>query len=132
MKKFLLVALTTTREIGGVQKRVRFPAKSTQDLTKKELAELDALTETTSKLHYRDPVDESGKAADTDDDDGEQELFAGASVDMEDKTVTHLKAYLDHFEVEYEDKANKAALKALAEAHADEAADGDADPDGGL
>ena len=54
-KKHLLVALTTVRD----GKRVRFAARSTQNLTDAEIEQMDALTKRTGKLHYREPVNES-------------------------------------------------------------------------
>lgn len=121
--KFLLVAFTTSREVNGEKKRVRFSAKSTVDLTADELETLDKLTVSTGKLHYREPINERAQA-------DEPEVvatpdFAGQDVPMGSKTVPQLRAYLDHHKVEVAADADKKTLLAAAEKH-------EADPDGGL
>lgn len=125
MKKFLLVALTTTRKVEGEDKKVRFPAKSVQDLTKAEIQMLDKLEESTGKPHYREPKNE---VLDDDDDDGAgEDQFLGEGVAIGKKNVDQLKAYLTFHEVEFADDASKADLVKLAQAKADEL-----DPDAGL
>lgn len=122
MKKFLLVAMSTVREVEGEPKKVRFPAGKVADLNKAELAMLDKLTLSTGKLHYRDPKDESASADDEEGNDDDQ--FLGESVVIGKKNVDQLKAYLTFHEVAFADDADKAALVKAVKGHAD--------PDAGL
>jgi hypothetical protein len=140
--KTILVALTTIRPHPetGKPRRVRFPAGSVVDLTSDELETFDRLQRKTGKLHYRKPLSEGGQAREsapevptTQDakkakaqiaaDDGED--YAGESVEIADKTVTQLKAYLDFHNVDYPADAKKAVLLALAKSKAAQADDKD-------
>ncbi len=125
--KTILVSLTTTRD--GA--RVRFPAKSVVDLTDDEQATLQSLQNTTGKLHFREPVNEGGKIVESKPQvisgGGNAAEYEGSKVAIGDKSVAQLKAYLDHFKVEYTNSAAKADLVTLAETHA--AAVGDDDKD---
>lgn len=115
-KKMLLAALTTTRGEGDDEKKVRFAAKTVQNLTKDEIELLDKLTASTGRPHYRDPVNE-----DAPEDGPEVETstaFDGENVAMEDKTVAHLKAYLDHNKVAYDATDTKPDLLKKAQGHA--------------
>lgn len=139
--KLLLVAFTTTREVEGETRRVRFAAKKVVDLTSDELELLDRLTKATGKLHYRDPISEGGAKVTA----SEPELvelpdYAGQDVAMDKKSVDALKAYLTFHSVEFADDAKKADLLALAKQHEAGQTDdksggsggGNDDPDGGL
>lgn len=135
--KKLLVAFTTTREIEGEDRRVRFAAGKVVDLTKAELELLDKLTKSTGKLHYRAPINEGGGNVTA----SEPEIvevpdFEGQDVAMDDKNVEQLKAYLTFNSVEFESSAKKADLLALAKKHEAGEIDAgnadDGDPDGGL
>lgn len=139
--KLLLVAFTTTREVEGEERRVRFASKKVVDLTSDELELLDRLTKATGKLHYRDPISEGGAKVTA----SEPELvelpdYAGQDVAMDKKSVDALKAYLTFHSVEFADDAKKADLLALAKQHEAGQTDdksggsggGNDDPDGGL
>lgn len=145
--KTILVALTTMREIDGKNVRVRFAAKSVVDLTSDEQDSLQKLQNATGKLHFRDPVNEGGKVQESKPqvigsaDSGAS--YEGSNVAIGDKSVQQLKAYLDHYSVEYKGNASKADLVTLAETHAATAGSGDGgsgtrdgegggDPDAGL
>ena len=122
-KKYLLVALTTTREDSeGEQKRVRFAAGSVVTLTADEMEQLDGLEKATGKLHYRDPKNES--VADSEPEVVDLDDFLGQSVAIDKKNVEQLKAYLTFHDQTFEDSASKADLTKLVKAHAD--------PDAGL
>lgn len=128
--KKLLVAFTTTREVDGEDRRVRFAAGKVVELTEGELELLDKLTKSTGKLHYRSPINEGGAPVAA----AEPEIvdvpdYDGQEVAMGDKTVDHLKAYLTFHGIEFESSAKKPELLAAATAHEN----GDTtDPDGGL
>lgn len=136
--KKLLVAFTTDREIDGEMRRVRFDAGKVVDLTDKELELMDKLTDSTGKLHYREPINEGGgKLTAAEPEVVEVPDFEGQDVAMGDKTVDQLKAYLTFNGVEFDASAKKADLLELAkklEAGEIDAgnADDDSDPDGGL
>lgn len=128
--KLLLVAFSTSREIDGEQRRVRFTAKKVVELTDEELETLDALTKATGKLHYRDPISEGGaKVVASEPEVVNVADYAGQDVAMDDKSVDQLKAYLTFHSVEFKGNAAKADLLAAAKAHE---AGSDADPDAGL
>lgn len=141
--KTILVALTTIRAIDGKDVRVRFAAKSVVDLSDAEQASLQKLQDATGKLHFRDPVNEGGKVQESKPqvigsaDSGAS--YEGSNVAIGDKSVQQLKAYLDHYSVEYKGNASKADLVTLAETHAATAGGGSSgegdnggDPDAGL
>ena len=115
--KTLLVAFSTTREIDGEEKRVRFKAKSVVDLTESEIEQLEALTKATGKLHFREPIKEGGKAVADEPEVVDVPDFAGQDVAMDKKSVDQLKAYLDFHSQSYDAKATKADLLALAKKH---------------
>lgn len=118
-KKVLLAALSTTREIDGEDRKVRFPANKVADLTKDEIELLDRLTRSSGRPHYRDPVNEDGAAVQPEAvEGGDNDEFDGQSVPMEKKSVDQLKAYLDHHGVGYDSGALKADLLKAANAHA--------------
>lgn len=129
--KTLLVALTTSREVDGEKKRVRFKAGSTVDLTDQELEDLTKLEKSTGVLHFRDPINERAKGEEPE--VVVERAYPGEDVLMDKKTVDQLKAYLDYYKVEYADNAQKKDLLAAAEAHAETlSSGGDNDQDGGL
>lgn len=139
--KLLLVAFTTTREVEGEERRVRFASKKVVDLTSDELELLDRLTKATGKLHYRDPISEGGaKVTASEPEVVELPDYAGQDVAMDKKSVDALKAYLTFHSVEFADDAKKADLLALAKQHEAGQTDdksggsggGNDDPDGGL
>ena len=139
--KLLLVAFTTTREVEGEERRVRFASKKVVDLTEGELEILDRLTKATGKLHYRDPISEGGaKVTASEPEVVELPDYAGQDVAMDKKSVDALKAYLTFHSVEFADDAKKADLLALAKQHEAGQTDdksggsggGNDDPDGGL
>lgn len=139
--KLLLVAFTTTREVEGEERRVRFASKKVVDLTEGELEILDRLTKATGKLHYRDPISEGGaKVTASEPEVVEVPDYAGQDVAMESKTVDQLKAYLTFHSVEFADGDKKADLLSLAKKHEAGQTDdksggsggGNDDPDGGL
>jgi len=119
--KTLLVAFTTFRDVGGNKKRVRFSSGQTVELTDPELEQLEALTKSTGKLHFRDPVNER-VVVEEPEVFGAGEEFDGQSVAMDLKTVAQLKAFLDFNDIAYAGNASKADLLALA---------GDVKPEGG-
>lgn len=123
--KKLLVAFTTTREVEGEDRRVRFASGKVVDLTADELETLTKLTASTGKLHFRDPVNEGGKVSADEPEVVVVPDFAGQDVAMDKKNVDHLKAYLTFNEIVFADDAKKADLLALATAPA-------GDPDAGL
>lgn len=130
--KKLLVAFTTNRATEDEPKRrVRFKAGDVVDLTEDEMKTFDLLTKKTGKLHYRAPVNE-GSSAVTESKPTVIEVpdYAGQDVPMADKTVAQLKSFLTFKGVEFDDKAAKADLLALA-TDADKPADA-ADGDNGL
>lgn len=127
--KFLLVALSTTRKVEGETRRVRFAAKSTPDLTDDEIKMLDKLTESTGKLHYRDPVNEGGAVSASEPEVVDTPDYAGQDVAMADKSVDQLKAFLTFHSVEFKGNASKADLLKAAE---EKQAEIDGDKDGGL
>lgn len=129
--KLLLVALSTSRPVEGIERRVRFAPGKVVELTEDELEQLDKLTVATGKLHYRDPVNEGGATVTA----SEPELvavkdYAGQDTPLADKTADQLKAYLTFYDVAFKGNASKADLLELATAHA--AGDTPADPDAGL
>lgn len=131
--KKLLVALTTTREVEGKVRRVRFAANKVVDLTDDEVELLESLTKKTGKLHFREPIQE-GKAKIAADDPEVIEVpdYDGADVPMGKKTVDQLKAYLTFHAVDFASDDAKKDLLAKAEKHeagADQTGD---DLDGGL
>lgn len=144
--KKLLVAFTTTRavKVGDKEenRRVRFAAGKVVDLTDDELDLLDRLTKSTGKLHYRSPINEGGGSMTA----SEPEIvdvpdYAGQDKPMDEKSVDHLKAYLDFHGIEYAGNASKAKLLEAAKAHEVGQTDdksggstdsGAGDPDGGL
>ena len=142
--KLLLVAFTTTREVEGEERRVRFAAKKVVDLTSDELELLDRLTKATGKLHYRDPISEGGaKVTASEPEVVELPDYAGQDVAMDKKSVDALKAYLTFHSVEFADGDKKADLLSLAKKHEAGQTDdksggsggsggGNDDPDGGL
>lgn len=132
--KTLLVAFSTTREIDGEEKRVRFKAKSVVELTEAEVEQLEALTKATGKLHFRDPIKEGGKAVADEPEIVDVPDFAGQDVALDKKSVDQLKAYLDFYSVDYTGKTSKADLLAAAKAHEAGQTDNKAggDPDSGL
>lgn len=115
MKKVLLASLSTIRD----GEKVRFPANQVADVTKDEIKLLDRMTATTGRPHYRDPVNEGGDSGDDEgrQGGGENDAFDGESVEMDDKNVDQLKAYLDHNSVSYETGDKKADLLKRAKAH---------------
>jgi hypothetical protein len=127
--KLLLVAFTTTREIEGTERRVRFDAKKVVDLSESELELLDKLTVATGKLHYREPISEGGKVVASEPEIVQLPDYEGQDVPMGSKNVDHLKAYLTFHGIAFEASAKKAELLALAQAH--EAGEGDDDADDG-
>jgi hypothetical protein len=112
MKKFLLVALNTTREVEGKRRKVRLGARTVQDLNAEEIDLLDRLTKRTGKLHYRDPVNEDAAVAGPETTGGPAEGF-----NADDATVAQLKDYLDENSVEYDADAKKADLQAAVKQH---------------
>ena len=131
--KLLLVAFTTSRVVDGEERRVRFPSKSVVDLSAEEQETLDALTKATGKLHYRDPIQEGGKAVESKPTVVEVPDYAGQDVPVGSKTVDQLKAYLTFHSVDFDADDKKPELVKLAEAHeAELAKGGDNDQDGGL
>lgn len=129
--KTLLVAFSTEREVEGKTERVRFKAGSVVDLTESELADLQALQDSTGKLHFRDPKSEGGTVAESAPEVVDIPDFAGQDVAMADKSVDQLKAYLTFHDVAFKGNASKADLLKAAEDHA-AGVDPDADPDAGL
>lgn len=112
-KKVLLVSLTTVRD----GERVRFEAGKTVNLTADEIRDLDKLTVSTGKPHYRDPVNESATADGPDELSGEQgHTFVGEDIPVAKKTVDQLRAYLDHHQIEYAADAQKPDLLKAATA----------------
>lgn len=140
--KLLLVAFTTSREVDGESRRVRFPSKSVVDLTDDELELLDKLTVQTGKLHYRDPIQEGGATiSESKPEVVEVPDYAGQDVPMDKKTVDQLKAYLGFHSVTFEADDKKDDLLKAAKAHEAGQTDdksggstdsGAGDPDGGL
>lgn len=131
--KLLLVAFTTTREVEGTERRVRFAPGKVVELTDDELDLLDRLTKATGKLHYREPISEGGRVVASEPEVVTVPDFEGQDVPVDKKSVEQLRAYLTFHGVSFEANAKKADLSALAAAH--EAGDGDSgdgDPDGGL
>lgn len=130
--KLLLVAFTTTREVEGTERRVRFAPGKVVELTDDELDLLDRLTKATGKLHYREPISEGGRLTASEPEVVQVPDYEGQDVPMSSKSVDHLRAYLSFHGVAFETSAKKADLLALATAH--EAGEGDdsGDPDGGL
>lgn len=135
--KLLLVALATTRmvEVAGKEeeRRVRFAAKTVAELTDAELETLDKLTQSTGKLHYRDPITEGGQKAVA----SEPELvsvpdYAGQDVKIGSKNVEQLKAYLTFHGVAFKSSDTKDDLLELAKTHEATGLTGNADPDSGL
>lgn len=135
--KYLMVSMTTFRERDGERKRIRFPARSTVDLTAEELETLDRLQKQTGKLHYRDLVNESPRGApvveamanpgvESQGQVVETPNFAGQDTPITKKTVPQLKAYLAFYGVEPKSDAKKDLL-AAAQGHAATLATGDAD-----
>lgn len=130
--KKLLVAFTTLRTVKDendkdVKRRVRFKSGSVLDLTDDEMATLDKLTKATGKAHYRDPINEGGKAVADEPEVVNVPDFAGQDVPMDKKTVDQLKAYLTFNDVSFGSE-DKAGLLKLATNHAA----GKTDLDGGL
>lgn len=130
--KTLLVAFTTFRTIEGNKKRVRFSSGQTVDLTDAELEQLEALTKSTGKLHFRDPVNERVAVAEEPEVFGAGDEFEGQSVAIGLKTVPQLKAFLDFNEVAYAGNASKVDLVELANGVKADGGEGDGDPDSGL
>lgn len=128
--KVLLVAFSTTREVDGKPRRVRFAAKSTVDLTADELETLDKLEKSTGKLHYRDPINESGTASESQPEVVETPDYAGQDVPMNRKNVDQLKAFLTHHSVTFESDASKTDLLKAAEAKQAEIDGGSGDDNG--
>lgn len=131
--KLLLVAFTTNRlvEVAGKEelRRVRFAAKSVVDLTADELETLEALTKSSGKLHFRDPIQEGGaKPSESTPQVVDVPDYAGQDVSIDKKSVDQLKAYLTFHDVAFDAKDSKSELLKLAQAHAA----GDDDPDAGL
>lgn len=123
--KLLLVAFSTNREVDDQTRRVRFAAKSVVDLTDEEIELLDKLTKSTGKLHYRDPISEGGKVAESAPEVVHVPDYAGQDTPMAEKSVDQLKAYLTFHGVDFESGAKKADLLALAQSAGN-------DPDSGL
>ena len=112
--KTLLVAFSTVRKIDGEDKRVRFKSGSVAELTAAEIEQLEALTKATGKLHFRDPVNEGGKARADEPEIVEVKDFPGQDVAIANKSVDQLKAYLTFYSVEFKGNASKADLVELA------------------
>lgn len=122
MIKVILVALTTTREIDGRVRKVRFKAGSTVDLTEEEIDLFDRLERSTGKLHMRSPVNETisasieaALAAGSGPELLPEKAFAGQDIPVTKKTAAQLKAFIEHHG-EAPDGTAKSALLTQAQA----------------